>query len=137
MFTDLVASAVIVIGLALEQHWSGVVVFILVGPFASTARPVLTLIMLFRPASIRSFIIFELASLLNVFTSLIFCVSVRDYFGWSLFIALDFLVKVAVVQLAALHLAHTETYTAPSSDKRQSSRSAELLGSASFNLNNM
>ena len=135
MFTDLVASVVIVIVLASEQYWSGVVVFMIVVPFASTAGPVLGLIMLFRPAYIRSFISFELVSLLNVFFTLICCVSVKDYFVWSLFLVLDFLVKVVVVQLAALHLAHTETYIG--SDKRQSSMATELLGSASFNLNNM
>ena len=137
MFTDLVASAMIVLVLVSDQHWIGILVFMIVVPFASTAGPMLGLIMLFRPASIRSFISFELASLLNVFSTLIFFVSVKEYFGWFLFIGLDFLVKVAVVQLAVLHLAHAETYIAPSSDKRQSSMGAELLSSADFNLNNM
>jgi len=137
MFTDLMAYTMIILVLVLERHWMGILVFMFVVPFASTAGPVLGLIMLFRPASIRSFISFELASLLNVFSTVIFFVSDKEYFGWSLFLVLDFLAKVAVVQLAALHLAHTETYIAPSSDKRQSSMSAQLLGSASFNINNM
>ena len=136
MFTDLVASAVTVIGLASEQYWSGVVVFVLVVPFASTAGQILGWVMLFRPAYIRSFISFELASLLNVFSTLLFCVSVKDYFVWSLFLVVDFLVKVAVVRLAAMHLAHAETYLMPSTYKQQSGMGAELLGSVSFDTPN-
>jgi hypothetical protein len=133
MFTDLVASAVTVIGLASEQYWSGVVVFLIVVPFASTAGQVLGWVMLFRPAYIRSFISFELASLLNVISTLLFCISVKDYFIWSLFLLVDFLVKVAVVRLAAMHLAHAETYLMPNQED-QSSIGAELLGSVRFDL---
>ena len=133
MFTDLVASAVTVIGLASEQYWSGVAVFLIVVPFASTAGQVLGWIMLFRPAYIRSFISFELASLLNVISTLLFCISVEDYFVWSLFLVVDFLVKVAVVRLAAMHLAHAETYLLPNQED-QSNMGAELLGGVSFDL---
>jgi hypothetical protein len=42
-------------------------------------------------------------------------------------------VKVAVVRLAAMHLAHAETYLMPNQED-QSSIGAELLGSVRFDL---
>ena len=129
MFTDLLASAITIVGLVSERYWGGVVIFVLVVPMASIAGLALGWMMLFRPAYIRYFISFELASLLNVLATLLFCVSVEDYFVWSLFLVLDFCVKVAVVPLAAMHLAHAETYILP---QRQSSMGAELLGGDNF-----